>query len=74
MELQVLIHCARENHEAVAGKFVGCSDGGYLLTKHLKWEVRLDDAVRSLLNSRQNVKILHAGGEARIRCWCHSGV
>jgi hypothetical protein len=57
MELQALIHCARENHELVAGKFTGHdASGRYILTKHLKWEVRLDDAVKSILNSLPNVE------------------
>jgi hypothetical protein len=60
MELQALIHCARENQEVVGGKFVGSSDGArYLLTKHLKWEVRVDDAVKSILNSLPNGERMH---------------
>ena len=60
MELQALVHCARENYEAVSGKFGGSDDlTRYLLTKHLKWEVRLDDAVKSILHSLPNDERMH---------------
>jgi hypothetical protein len=61
MELQALVHSARENYEAVSGKFGGSDDlTRYLLTKHLKWEVRLDDAVKSILHSLPNVESSYA--------------
>jgi len=57
LELQCMLHIARNDHEDRHGKFIGGTPGQrFALTKYLRWEVRMDDAVARVTNLLPNVK------------------